>query len=50
MRRTSALAAVADIVGVLVFCAVGRQPHRGLTLTDVAEASEFIRADEDASA
>jgi len=27
MRRNSALAALADIVGVLVFCAVGRRSH-----------------------
>jgi hypothetical protein len=33
MRRNSALAALADIVGVLAFCAVGRRSHaEGLTL------------------
>jgi hypothetical protein len=37
MRRNSGLAAIADIVGVLVFWAVGRRSHtEGLTLTDVA--------------
>jgi len=40
MRRSSALAALADIVGVLVFCAVGRRSHaEGLTLTGVAETA-----------
>jgi peptidoglycan/LPS O-acetylase OafA/YrhL len=40
MRRNSALAALADIVGVLVFCAVGRRSHaEGLTLTGVAETA-----------
>ena len=40
MRRNSALAALADVVGVLVFCAVGRRSHaEGLTLTGVAETA-----------
>ena len=40
MRRNSGLTALADIVGVLVFCAVGRRSHtEGLTLTDVAETA-----------
>jgi peptidoglycan/LPS O-acetylase OafA/YrhL len=40
MRRSSALAAVADIVGVLVFCAIGRRSHaEGLTLAGVAETA-----------
>ena len=40
MRRNSAVAALADIVGVLVFCAVGRRSHaEGLTLTGVAETA-----------
>ena len=40
MRRNSALAALADIVGVLVFCAVGRRSHaEGLTLAGVAETA-----------
>ena len=40
MRRNSALAALADIVGVLVFCAIGRRSHaEGLTLTGVAETA-----------
>jgi hypothetical protein len=37
MRRTSALAAVADLVGVLLFCAVGRRSHaEGLTVAGLA--------------
>jgi hypothetical protein len=40
MRRSSALAAVADIVGVLVFCAVGRRSHaEGLTVAGVADTA-----------
>src|SRR6478752_2000270 len=40
MRRNSALAALADIVGVLVFCAVGRRSHaEGLTAAGVAETA-----------
>ncbi|MDX1885313.1 DUF3054 domain-containing protein [Mycolicibacterium sp. 120270] len=37
MNRNSALAAVADIVGVLLFCAIGRRSHaEGLTLAGIA--------------
>ena len=37
MRRSSALAALADVVGVLVFCTVGRRSHaEGLTAAGVA--------------
>ena len=37
MRRRSALAAAADVVGVLVFCTVGRRSHaEGLTVAGVA--------------
>ncbi len=40
MRRSSALAALADIVGVLVFCAVGRRSHaEGLTVAGVADTA-----------
>src|SRR5689334_4559839 len=40
MRRSSAPAAVADIVGVLVFCAIGRRSHaEGLTVAGVAETA-----------
>src|SRR6185295_11017705 len=43
MRRNSALAALADIVGVLVFCAVGRRSHaEGLTPTGVAETAWLL--------
>jgi hypothetical protein len=38
MKRSSALAALADVVGVLVFCTVGRRSHaEGLTVAGVAE-------------
>jgi hypothetical protein len=37
MNRNSALAAIADIVGVLLFCAIGRRSHaEGLTLAGIA--------------
>ncbi len=37
MKRSSAVSAVADVVGVLVFCAVGRRSHaEGLTATGLA--------------
>jgi hypothetical protein len=40
MKRSSALAALADIVGVLLFCTVGRRSHaEGLTLAGVAETA-----------
>jgi hypothetical protein len=40
MRRSSALSALADVVCVLVFCAVGRRSHaEGLTLAGVAETA-----------
>ena len=40
MRRSSALAALADIVGVLVFCTIGRRSHaEGLTAAGVAETA-----------
>src|SRR5262245_28209021 len=40
MRRSSVLAAVADIVGVLLFCAIGRRSHaEGLTVAGVAETA-----------
>ncbi len=40
MRRGSAFAALADIVAVLVFCAVGRRSHaEGLTVAGVAETA-----------
>ncbi len=40
MRRSSALAALADIVGVLVFCTIGRRSHaEGLTVVGVAETA-----------
>src|SRR5512144_771296 len=40
MKRGSALAALADIVGVLVFCTVGRRSHaEGLTVAGVAETA-----------
>jgi peptidoglycan/LPS O-acetylase OafA/YrhL len=40
MRRGSALAALADIVGVLIFCAIGRRSHaEGLTVEGVAETA-----------
>jgi DUF3054 family protein len=37
MKRSSALAALADVVGVLLFCAIGRRSHaEGLTVAGVA--------------
>ena len=40
MKRSSALAALADIVGVLVFCTIGRRSHaEGLTVAGVAETA-----------
>ena len=40
MRRSSALAAAADVVGVLVFCTIGRRSHaEGLTVAGVAETA-----------
>jgi peptidoglycan/LPS O-acetylase OafA/YrhL len=40
MRRSSVLAALADLVGVLLFCAVGRRSHaEGLTVAGVAETA-----------
>jgi hypothetical protein len=40
MRRSSALAALADVIGVLVFCTVGRRSHaEGLTVAGVAETA-----------
>jgi Protein of unknown function (DUF3054) len=40
MRRTSTLAALTDVVGVLVFCAIGRRSHaEGLTVAGVAETA-----------
>jgi Protein of unknown function (DUF3054) len=40
MKRRSTLAALADVVGVLVFAAVGRRSHaEGLTVAGVAETA-----------
>jgi Protein of unknown function (DUF3054) len=40
MRRSSTLAALADVVGVLVFCAIGRRSHaEGLTVAGIAETA-----------
>jgi hypothetical protein len=40
MRRSSALAALADVLGVLVFCTIGRRSHaEGLTVAGVAETA-----------
>jgi peptidoglycan/LPS O-acetylase OafA/YrhL len=40
MRRSSAAAALADIIGVLLFCAIGRRSHaEGLTVAGVAETA-----------
>jgi hypothetical protein len=40
MKRSSTLAALADIVGVLVFCTVGRRSHaEGLTVAGVADTA-----------
>ena len=38
MKRSSVLAVLADVVGVLVFCTIGRRSHaEGLTVAGVAE-------------
>lgn len=40
MRRSSALAALADVVAVLVFCTIGRRSHaEGLTAAGVAQTA-----------
>ena len=40
MKRSSVFAALADVVGVLVFCTVGRRSHaEGLTVAGVAETA-----------
>ena len=40
MRRSRALSALADVVGVLVFCTIGRRSHaEGLTVAGVAETA-----------
>src|SRR4051794_37398944 len=40
MRRNSALATLADIVGIVVFCVIGRRSHaEGLTAAGVAETA-----------
>ncbi|MGV0744104.1 DUF3054 domain-containing protein [Mycolicibacterium sp. XJ870] len=40
MRRTSALALLADLVGVVVFCTIGRRSHaEGLTVAGIAETA-----------
>jgi hypothetical protein len=40
MKRSSALAALADVAGVLVFCTAGRRSHaEGLTVAGVAETA-----------
>jgi hypothetical protein len=40
MRRSSAPAALADVVAVVVFCTIGRRSHaEGLTAADVAETA-----------
>ncbi|WP_123027935.1 DUF3054 domain-containing protein [Mycolicibacterium stellerae] len=40
MKRNSALAALADVFGVLVFCTIGRRSHaEGLTVAGVAETA-----------
>lgn len=40
MKRSSALAALADVVGVLVFCTIGRRSHaEGLTVAGVVETA-----------
>ncbi len=40
MRRSSALAALADIIAVVLFCAIGRRSHaEGLTVAGVAETA-----------
>ena len=40
MKRSSAPAALADVVGVLVFCTLGRRSHaEGLTVAGVADTA-----------
>jgi hypothetical protein len=40
MKRSSTLAALADVIGVLVFCTIGRRSHaEGLTVAGVAETA-----------
>lgn len=40
MKRSSAFAAVADVVGVLVFCTIGRRSHaEGLTVAGLADTA-----------
>jgi hypothetical protein len=40
MKRSSALAALSDVVGVLLFCLVGRRSHaEGLTVAGLAETA-----------
>ncbi|OBC14574.1 hypothetical protein A5784_29800 [Mycobacterium sp. 852013-50091_SCH5140682] len=40
MRRASALALLADLVAVVVFCTIGRRSHaEGITLAGVAETA-----------
>jgi hypothetical protein len=40
MKRSSAFAALADIIGVLLFCTVGRRSHaEGLTVAGVADTA-----------
>lgn len=40
MRRSSVLAVLADVVGVLVFCTIGRRSHaEGLTVAGVADTA-----------
>ncbi len=40
MKRSSALAALADIVGVLIFCTIGRRSHaEGVTVAGLAETA-----------
>ena len=40
MRRSSTLAALADVIGVVLFCAIGRRSHaEGMTVAGVAETA-----------
>jgi hypothetical protein len=40
VRRSSAFAALADVVAVVVFCAIGRRSHaEGITVAGVAETA-----------
>jgi hypothetical protein len=40
MKRSSAFSAIADVVGVLLFCAIGRRSHaEGLTVAGVADTA-----------